>query len=64
MHTVKRSFVGNIIDQQNAHSTSVVCRCDRSESLLPRSIPYLQFDSLTVQLDGTDLEVDANGGDE
>lgn len=33
------------------------------EPLLARRIPDLQLDALAIQLDGADLEVDADGGD-
>ena len=39
--TIEGPFIGDIIYQQNAHSTSVICRRDCPKSLLPRSIPYL-----------------------
>jgi len=31
---------------------------------LASSVPYLQLHALAVELNGTDLEVDADGGDE
>jgi hypothetical protein len=31
---------------------------------LPSSIPYLQLHTLAVQLDGSDLEINADGGNE
>ncbi len=37
--------------------------CDRPEPLLSRRVPDLKLDGLPVQLDGADLEVDADGGD-
>ncbi len=36
---------------------------DGPEPLLPGRVPDLQLDGLAVQLDGSDLEVDADGGD-
>lgn len=33
--------IGDIVDHDDAVGTSVVCARDRSEPLLPRSIPYL-----------------------
>lgn len=62
--TVERAFIGHVVHQQYPHSSSVVCRRDRPEPLLTRGIPYLQLYSLPVQLDGSDLEVDAYSGDE
>jgi len=63
-HTVKTPLIGNIVDQQNPHCSPVIRRRDRAEPLLPRRIPYLQLDALAVELDGADLEVDANRRDE
>ena len=62
--TVEAPFICNVVDQQNAHSASVVGRGDGPETLLPGGIPYLQLHALAVELDGSDLEVDADCGDE
>jgi hypothetical protein len=62
--TVEAPFICNVVDQQNAHSASVVGRGDGPETLLPGGIPYLQLHALAVELDGADFEVDADGGDE
>lgn len=62
--TVEALLVGNVIDEQNAHGASVVGGGDCPESLLSGSVPYLQLDTLAVELYGADFEVDANGGDE
>lgn len=62
--TVERAFIGHVVHKQYPHSSSVVCRRDRPEPLLTRGVPYLQFYSLSVQLDGSDLKVDAYSGDE
>lgn len=62
--TVERALICNIINKQNAHSTSVICRRDCPEALLARCVPYLQLHALAVELDSPDLEIDANGGDE
>jgi len=57
-------FIGNIVHEQNAHGASVVSSSNSAEALLASSIPNLEFDALAVELDGTDLEVDSNSGDE
>jgi hypothetical protein len=62
--TVEAPRVGNIIDQQNAHSAPVVGSGNSPEALLAGRVPYLQLHALAVELDGADLEVDADGGDE
>lgn len=62
--TVKAALICDIVDQQDAHGASIVCSCDCTETLLTCSIPYLQFHSLPVELNSSDLKVDADGGNE
>lgn len=62
--TVERPLVGNIVHEQNAHGTTVVCRGNCPEALLPGGIPDLELDTLAVELDRPNLEVDSDGGDE
>lgn len=62
--TVEALLIGDIVNQQDAHGTSVVGSGDCAEALLTSGIPYLQLDTLAVQLYRADLEVDADGGDE
>lgn len=63
-HTLEGSLIRHIVDKQYAHCPSVVGCRDRSESFLTSSIPYLKLYTLAVQLDCTDLEINADGGDE
>lgn len=62
--TVEALLIRNIIHQKYTHSTSIIRRCNRPESLLASGIPYLQLNSLSVQFNGANLEVDANSRDE
>jgi hypothetical protein len=62
--TLERSLVGHIVDKQDAHGPAVVGSGDGAEALLAGGIPDLQLDALAIQLDGSDLEVDADGRDE
>lgn len=62
--TIKTPLIRNVIHQQNAHGATVVGGSDGAEALLPRRVPDLQLDALAVQLDGSYLEVDADGCDE
>ena len=62
--TVERSLVGDIVYQQDAHGAAVVGGGDGAEALLAGRVPDLQLDALAIELDGPDLEVDADGGDE
>ena len=62
--TIETLLIRNIVNQQDAHSTAVVCRSNSPEALLAGCIPDLQLDTLAIELDGPYLEVDADGGDE
>src|SRR3569833_121506 len=64
VRTVEGSLVRHIVYQQDAHGASVVGRCDGAEPLLARRIPDLQLRPLAIQLDGPELKVDADRGDE
>ena len=67
-HGVKRTIeallVRHVVDKQNTHGSTVVGGGDGAEALLACGIPDLQLDALAVELDGADLEVNADGGDE
>jgi hypothetical protein len=62
--TVKALLISNIIHQQNPHRAPIIRRGDRPEPLLTRRIPDLQFHPFAIEVDGADLEVDADGRDE
>jgi len=62
--TVKALLIRNIIHQKYTHSTSIIRRRNRPKSLLASGIPYLQLNSLPVQFNRANLEVDTNGRDE
>jgi hypothetical protein len=64
IHTVKTPLIRDIVHKQNTHRSSVVSGCDRSETLLPCSIPYLQLNPLSIELNRADLEIDTDGCDE
>lgn len=61
--TFEGSLVGDIVDEQNAHSTAVVGSGNSAEPFLTSRIPDLQLNPLAVELDGPDLKVDADRGD-
>lgn len=62
--TIERSFVGDIVHQQDPHGTTVVGRGYSSEPFLAGGVPDLQLDTLAIELDSSDFEVDANRRDE
>jgi hypothetical protein len=62
--TVETPFVGNVVNQQDAHGAPIIRRGNGAESLLTCRVPYLQLHALAVELNSPDLEVDADGGDE
>lgn len=62
--TIERSLIRHVVHEQNTHGAAVIRRRDGAKALLAGRVPYLQLHSLAVELDGTDLEIDADGGDE
>lgn len=62
--TVKRTFVGHVVDKQDPHSTTVVCCSDGTKAFLACCIPDLEFHSFPVQLDRADLEINSDSRDE
>lgn len=62
--TVKASLIRDIVNQQNSHGATIICRRDSAEAFLARRVPNLQLNAFAVELDGADLEVDADGRDE
>jgi len=63
-NVLERLLVRDVVYEQDAHGTAVVRCRDRAKPFLASSIPDLQLNALAVQLDGLDLEVNADGGDE
>lgn len=62
--TVEGALIGDIVNQQDAHGTAIVGGGDGAEAFLACGIPDLQLHALAVELDGPDLEIDTDGGDE
>lgn len=58
------SLIGHIVNKEDSHCTTVVCRCDGAETFLARCVPNLEFHSLAVQLDCADLKINSDGGNE
>jgi len=54
--------LGNVIDEERADGTAIICARDRSVSLLTSRIPDLGLDGLAVGLDAAGGELDADGG--
>ena len=51
-------------DQENNPSASLLTARDRAKSLLPRRVPYLQFDPFVFEQQFFDFKVDPYRGDE
>lgn len=58
LHIVERLHISYIIDNDDTMSSAVVARSNGAETFLPSGIPNLEFDSLLVQLNGTDFLVE------
>lgn len=63
LEVVKGLAVGDGVDEDDAGSPLVVGLSDGLEPLLAGGVPDLHFDFDAVDIDGLDLEVDADGGD-
>lgn len=62
--TLEGSLICHIVDKEDTHGTSVVCSGDGAKAFLARGVPNLQLDSLSIQLNRSNLEVDSNRRDE
>ncbi len=62
-HRVKRILVCDVVNYNHAGCSPEIVCCNRPESLLPSSIPYLQLHHFAIQFDGAYFEVHPNGGD-
>jgi len=60
---VEGFVVGNVVNDDDAVSTAVVRGSNCAETLLAGGVPNLELDGLAVELNGTDLKVNSNGGD-
>jgi len=61
---VERALIGDIVYEEDAHSTSVVCGGDCPEAFLACGVPYLELDAFTIEFDCAYFEVDTNRCDE
>jgi hypothetical protein len=59
LYVVERLLVCAIVNQDDPHRALVVSLSDRSKSLLPGRVPYLQLNPLVIDVDLLYLEVDA-----
>lgn len=62
LHCSETLSVGNIVGDNDSMSSLVVAGSDSFESLLAGGVPDLKLDSLSVHIDGANLEVDTDGG--
>ena len=56
---VKCRLLGAIVDENDAHRTLVISLRNRAEAFLPRRVPYLQLDSLVLNVNRLYLEIDS-----
>lgn len=56
--------VGDVVNQDDSVGTLVVGGGNGFESLLSSGVPDLEFDGAAVQVEGANLEVDSDGGEE
>ena len=56
----ERIAVSNVISDDDTVCSTVVAGRDGLEAILASGIPNLELDSLAVNLDSTDLEIDAD----
>jgi hypothetical protein len=61
---LETEFVTDIINQKDAHRATVIGGGDGSETFLSGGVPDLQLDSLAIQLNRLDLEINTDSGDE
>ena len=62
LHCSETLSVGNIVGDNDSMSSLVVAGSDSFESLLAGGVPDLKLDSLSVHIDGANLEVYTDGG--
>jgi hypothetical protein len=58
-NVIEGLLVSAVVNQDDSHGSLVVGLSDSPESLLACSVPHLQLDSLVVNVDLLDLEVDS-----
>lgn len=56
-NVVKCLLVSAVVDQDDSHSSLVVCLRNCAESLLAGGVPYLKLDSFVVDVELLDLEI-------
>ena len=59
LDVVKGGLLGAVVDEDDTHGALVVGLRDCPKSFLACGVPDLEFDSLVLDRDGFDLEVDA-----
>lgn len=60
LHSCERLSVSNVIRHNDTVSTLVVAGSNCLEAFLASSVPDLELDGLAVNINGSDLEVNAN----
>jgi len=63
LHVVEGDFVGDVIDDDDPVSASVIRTGDGTEPLLASSVPNLQLDRFAVDVESSYFKVHTNGAD-
>ena len=58
-YVVESSLISAIVNQDDAHGSLVVSLGDSAEPLLSSCVPYLQLDSLVIDVNFLDFKVNA-----
>lgn len=61
LHIVERFLIGDIIGNDNSMGTAVVRCCNGAESFLSGCVPDLKLNSLSIEFDRTNFEIDTDG---
>ena len=63
-YVLVRLMLADVVDEKGADSAAVVGGRDGAVAFLAGRVPDLQLDAFSVEFNGSDLEVDADGSDE
>ena len=64
LNILERLSVSDIVDEDDTMGTLVIRSSDGFKSLLSGGVPDLKFDGVSSSFEGSDLEIDTDGGQE